>query len=434
MVIRRVTREHPQHSPPEDDLPLFSQREEHASGPPEIPSVGELTAAIRAVLETGFDDVAVRGEISSWRRYDSGHTYFTIKDEHAVLNGVVWRNTPLRHEIGPGMSVVATGRISVYPPRGAYQLSCTSIAPLGVGALQQAFERLRQRLAGEGLFDPERKRPIPNFPRRVGIVTSKNGAALHDILTVLRRRMPLIEVILRSALVQGAGAAEDIARGIEELNDRGGVDVIIVGRGGGSIEDLWAFNEEVVARAIAGSQVPVVSAVGHEVDVTIADYVADLRAPTPTAAAELIVRDRSELIALLHGVEARLTGMITDRLSSERDNLERLLRRAPIARPLDMLHHRAQRLDELAAHLPRRMERRLERLHERIESRAATLRALDPSRVLERGYAIVERNTAVVGSAGTLSPGDALRIHLHDGTVEATVTSATKTPPTTTRS
>jgi hypothetical protein len=242
-------------------------------------SVSELTDRIKEVLETGFPDVWVTGEIGNYTRARSGHVYLTLKDEGAALDAVIWRNTAdrLRHEIGPGMEVLAHGRLNLYAPRGQYQLTIKTIEPRGAGALAQAFEKLRAKLEAEGLFDAELKRPIPYLPAAIGIVTSPTGAAVRDIIKVVRRRFPGTALVLAPARVQGEGAAEEVARGIERLNARGGLDVLIVGRGGGSLEDLWAFNEEPVARAIAASEIPVISAVGHEVDVTIADYVAALR-------------------------------------------------------------------------------------------------------------------------------------------------------------
>jgi exodeoxyribonuclease VII large subunit len=291
MVIRKITKAQV------DELELE----------PIIPTVSELTRRITDLLETRFDQVTVQGEISGWNRAASGHTYFSLKDENALLSAVLWRSRTVGFPIRDGMKVIASGRITVYGPRGQYQLDCQSLVPLGQGELQLAFEQLKARLHAEGLFDQERKKPLPLYPGRIGVVTSRTGAAIRDIVTTLRRRMPSVQVVLRPALVQGAGAAEDIALAIRQLNDLGDIDLLIVGRGGGSIEDLWAFNEEAVARAIHESRLPVISAVGHETDFTIADFVADVRAATPTAAAEIAVRNAEELIDMLRYTEQRMT-------------------------------------------------------------------------------------------------------------------------------
>ena len=272
-----------------------------------VVSVSELTAALRDLVESRFAEVWVEGELSGARVWNTGHLYFTLKDAHAQVKGVMFRSAlqRLRFKPGDGVHVVARGRLSVYEPRGEYQLVCEHMEPHGLGALQLAYEQLRTRLAAEGLFDQARKRPLPALPRRIGVVTSLEGAALRDIIRVLRRRYPNAHVIVAPARVQGEGAARDIARALRQITRIEGVDVVIAGRGGGSIEDLWAFNEEAVARAIAASPVPVISAVGHETDVTIADFVADVRAPTPSAAAEMVVRRKDEFAGHIDALARR---------------------------------------------------------------------------------------------------------------------------------
>src|SRR5215213_3882760 len=273
-----------------------------------ILSVAELTAGIRSSLEAGFGELWVEGEISNCRVWNTGHVYFTLKDETAQLKAVMFRSAYryLKFKVDDGIHVVARGRLSVYEPKGEYQLVCEHLEPQGRGALQLAFEQLKRKLQAEGLFDAARKRPIPALPRKIGIVTSLDGAALKDILKVLARRHPRAHIVVRPVRVQGENAAEDIARALKAIAGVSGVDVVIVGRGGGSIEDLWAFNEEVLARAIAASPVPVISAVGHEVDVTIADFVADLRAPTPSAAAEMVVTGKEEACARIDRLQRRV--------------------------------------------------------------------------------------------------------------------------------
>jgi len=264
-------------------------------------TVTELTRRIKQVLEAGFTSVVVVGEISNLKQHSSGHVYFTLKDENSQLSAVLWRSRVQHVAVMPrdGMKVIVSGRITVYEVRGTYQIDVASISPLGAGELQMAFERLKEKLAAEGLFQRDRKKPLPEYPERIGIVTSRTGAVLHDMVHVFRRRFPALTLVLVPVRVQGAGAAEEIARAVRDLNACGTVDVIIVARGGGSLEDLWAFNEEVVARSIVSSRIPVVSAVGHEVDFTIADFVADLRAPTPSAAAEIVVKDRTAVLEIL---------------------------------------------------------------------------------------------------------------------------------------
>ncbi|MFQ5772424.1 MAG: exodeoxyribonuclease VII large subunit, partial [bacterium] len=264
-------------------------------------SVSELTRQIKFLLESSFPEIWVQGEISNFTHHSSGHMYFSLKDENAQISCVMWRsrNQHLFFTPQDGMKVILDARITVYEKRGAYQLDVLQMQPAGVGELQLAFEQLKNRLREEGLFSEEFKKPIPLYPERIGIVTSPTGAAVQDLISVLQRRFPGIEIIINAARVQGEGAATEIARAIDDFNDYGKVDVLIVGRGGGSLEDLWAFNEEVVARAVFRSKIPIISAVGHEVDFTICDFVADLRAPTPSAAAELAVRHRDELHAFL---------------------------------------------------------------------------------------------------------------------------------------
>jgi exodeoxyribonuclease VII large subunit len=306
--------------PFEDDDEIASPASQ-PSLPRQVPSrriltVTELTVRVRDLLETEFFEVWVEGELSNCRLWNTGHLYFTLKDASAQLRGVVFRSALryLKFKPEDGLRVVARGRLSVYEPKGEYQLVCDHLEPQGLGALQLAFDQLKKRLQDEGLFDAARKRPLPLLPRKIGIVTSLDGAAIRDIIKVLRRRHANAHLIIRPARVQGEGAALEIARGLRSVSRLPGVDVVIVGRGGGSIEDLWAFNEEIVARAIAKSAVPVISAVGHESDVTIADFVADIRAPTPSAAAELVVARKDEFCAGIDRLRARLSASARARL------------------------------------------------------------------------------------------------------------------------
>lgn len=349
-----------------------------------ILTVSGLTALIRGVLEENFEHVWVEGEVSNLATPASGHLYFTLKDGGAQIRCVVFRasSRALRFRLENGMGLVLRGRVSVYEQRGEYQFIAEYLEPKGVGALQLAFSQLKEKLSKEGLFDESRKKPIPGLPRRIGVVTSASGAAIHDILTVLKRRHAGIEVLVRPVKVQGEGAAQEIAEAIGDFNRYGEVDVLIVGRGGGSTEDLWAFNEEVVARAIYASRIPVISAVGHEIDFTIADFVADLRAPTPSAAAEMVAKSREELDAQLVHLTRRLGLAVMRRLSGARDALEALVRATKD--PSLFVGHLQQRVDDLSERLVGAGQRDISLRRERLMTCAHRLRVKNPAVVAER--------------------------------------------------
>jgi exodeoxyribonuclease VII large subunit len=387
-----------------------------------IQTVSEVTRRIKQILEGSFPSVTVQGEISNFKRHTSGHLYFTLKDESAQISCVMWRSRAAGLAFTPddGMKVIVTGRVTVYEVRGNYQIDASSIRPLGVGELQIAFERLKQKLAAEGLFDQDRKKPLPQYPERIGIVTSPTGAALQDMLKIFRRRYPCLTVILDPVRVQGAGAAEEIARAIGEFNEFGDVELIIAGRGGGSLEDLWAFNEEVVARAIASSAIPVVSAVGHEVDFTIADFVADLRAPTPSAAAEMVVPDRLTLLDILRNNSYTMHEKIAHTLEGHRKNILHLLKSYALNRPVDLFRQFSQRLDELTKSMNLSSAHAAEMARVHAASLFQRLNSLDPDRVLRRGYTIVSRDGRIIGSRALVRPHDELDIRFHDGTVKST--------------
>ena len=427
-------------------------------------SVSQLNAAVRALLEEGLPAVWVEGEVSNLRRYPSGHTYFTLKDESAQVSAVLFRGhgATLRFRPEDGLKVVVHGRVGLYEARGAYQIVVEWMEPAGLGALQLALEQLKARLMAEGLLDPRRKRPLPLLPRRIGIVSSPAGAALRDILRVLERRFARVGVVIATARVQGAGAAAEIADGVRALNRLGGLDVIIVARGGGSIEDLWAFNEEVVARAIAASALPVISAVGHEVDVTLADLVADLRAPTPSAAAEMVIVSRGEIADRLAGLQRRLRSAGRLALLASRRRLERAGGAAAFAAVAARLRAAIQNVDDLGGRLHAGLGARLTtarhglallaqrmtpgRLAERVAGRrarlatveararaaatararagrdragalAGRLHALSPLAVLGRGYAICcdAAGGAILKDATAVAPGASVRVRLHRG-------------------
>ena len=395
---------------------------------PSALSVSQLSRYLKELLETNdiLQDIWVKGEISGCRIYPSGHCYFTLKDAEAQLPCVFFKYARIRSaapELHDGMAIAANGRISLYERDGKLQLYVDSIEPLGDGVLFLRFEQLKARLAAEGLFDIERKRPLPAFPSVIGIVTSPQAAALRDMLRVLRTRNPLVQVILSPALVQGAEAPAAIADALDLLNEYGEVDVVIVGRGGGSIEELWAFNEEVVARAIARSRIPVISGVGHETDFTIADFVADHRASTPTAAATAAVPDLAEWLADVQTHGQTLTVLMEDFLAYLADNLARTgrdLQRQSPQHQLDRLH---QQLDDTTALLQTRLQHILSLRGERLHGVALQLHSLSPLLTIARGYAVVRRDSdaAVVTSTQQVQAGDAITIQVTDGHIHARV-------------
>jgi exodeoxyribonuclease VII large subunit len=433
-------------------------------------TVRELIGAVRTALEREYSDVWVEGEISNFRPADSGHLYFTLKDGDAQLRVVMFRSSArlLRFRPENGLQVIARGRVTVYEARGELQLSAEYLEPKGAGALQVAFEQLKAKLEAEGLFARERKKPIPALPRSIGVVTSARGAALQDILNILRRRHESVHVLIYPAQVQGSEAAGEVSAGVLYFNRAKNVDVIIVARGGGSLEDLAAFNDEGLARVIAASKIPLISAVGHETDFTIADFVADLRAPTPSAAAELVIESKRQLDERLEGLGRRLRRAADYRILMSRQALTELAQHGAFARMRDTLARRAQRVDDLVYRLAgaqrslnERWRRRLEwaaarvrhfdlrrvfagmrreidaevsalaavmrtRLFRRraaLEQRLARLEELSPVKILDRGYALVfDASGNLVKDAARLSPGDPIRARLARGSIGATVT------------
>jgi exodeoxyribonuclease VII large subunit len=351
-----------------------------------ILTISQLTAEIKTLLERNFDHVWVEGEISNLRLPGSGHLYFTLKDEKAQIRGVMFRlqNRLLKFEPKDGLQVIGYGRITVYEPRGDYQLILDYLEPKGLGALQLAFEQLKEKLAVEGLFDPARKKPIPHLPQKIGIVTSATGAAIRDILRIIDRRFANVQILLYPVRVQGQGAAQEIAQAIQALNRLPDVDVMIVGRGGGSLEDLWAFNEEIVARAIFSSRIPVISAVGHEVDFTIADFVADLRASTPSAAAELVVRNKVELVQNLKNLERALLQSFRGILDLQQERLFSLTER--LADPRRRLSDQRIRLDDLSSRLAYSLKQGLRRQQDRLRLQQGSLLLLSPAKRLEEYF------------------------------------------------
>lgn len=394
---------------------------------PDAYSITQITTHIREIFEVNehLQDIWVQGEVSNMRRAASGHWYFTLKDAGAQLKAVMWRSSADRQTIRPddGDAIMVHGYISVYEPQGVYQLYADQVRPLGIGDLYARYEELKAFLQAEGLFDPARKRPLPSFPRQIGVVTSPEAAAFQDVQNVLRRRFPLAEVILSPTLVQGADAPPRIVAALERLNQHTQVDVILVCRGGGSIEDLWAFNDERVARAIAASRIPVVTGVGHETDFTIADFVSDLRAPTPSAAAELITPNRDDLRLALRTATDTLYGLLDDTVARRRADLTALRRTLGHVSPLNQVRNLRQRVDDRSARLLNLQHTRLDRLRERLAARSAALLVADPRAILKRGFAIVSRSEdglPVTQSAG-VAPGTGITVQFHDGELKARV-------------
>ena len=388
-------------------------------------SVTQLNEYLKMVIEGDrvLSNVFVRGEISNFKLYSSGHAYFTLKDDAGQLKSVMFRSYFSRLAFMPedGMRVIAHGRVSVYESSGQYQLYVDDLQPDGAGSLAMRFEQLKRKLAAEGLFDEARKRPLPPMPKRIGVITSPSGAAVHDIINVLGRRFPAAEMILYPSEVQGAQAPAQLISGVEFFSMTGRVDVIILGRGGGSAEDLWAFNDEYLARAVASCSVPVISAVGHESDFTICDFVADRRAPTPSAAAEIAVPDMGEILRGLASMKIGLQTSMQKRITQERRILGQITASRVFTRPEQMLDHFRMHLDEREADLNRAIEQALLQRKQSTASMAGKLQALNPLSILSRGYATVSRDGASITSVKQINDNDTLDIRMADGSVRATV-------------
>jgi len=386
---------------------------------PRIYSVSELTAELKTLLEDTFTGVWVEGEISNFKHHTSGHMYFTLKDDRGQVRAVMFRgsNRGLQFRPEDGLAVIVFGNVTIYEPRGEYQVYVEYMEPKGLGALQLAFEQLKTRLEAEGLFDPARKRPIPLLPKKIGLVTSPSGAAIRDILQIIHRRFANVQVLIFPVRVQGEGAAAEIVEGIESLNKRGDLDVLIVARGGGSIEDLWAFNEEVVARAIYASQTPVISAVGHETDFTIADFVADVRAPTPSAAAELVISRKAELSQRVDDLFSRLVSHMRYRAERSGERLRSLERHLRLLSPLERVKRQRERLRDGALALQSSMSHRLALWRGDLRTAAARLDSLSPLAILARGYSVCRRlpDLSILTRAASVAEGGRVEVLLHQG-------------------
>ena len=398
-----------------------------------ILSVTQINEYIRSRMDADsmLGNVAIRGEISNYKVYPSGHHYFTLKDGSAALKCVMFKGSAMRLRFRPdnGVKVIAMGKISVFPRDGAYQLYCTAMAMDGIGDLHAAFEALKQKLAAQGLFDPAHKKPLPQYPKTIGIITSSAGAALHDMLRILKKRYPLTRVLLLPVRVQGAEAPGEIAAAIGYADRYKLADLLIVGRGGGSIEDLWAFNEEIVAHAIFRCSIPVISAVGHEPDVTISDYVADLRAATPSNAAELAVPDQDALRQTLDSVSSSMCAALTRQLRSARQHLKVLSDSPALRSPMGYFEQRRINLEHLRQRLVAAQGTQLDRKRQRYIAQTAKLDAMSPLKVLTRGYAMTQSaDGTVIRSVKQVHPGDSLKISLSDGTLSAAVTDIQEVP------
>ena len=388
-------------------------------------SVTQLTQYIKLLLDRDeiLSQVCVRGELSNYKAHSSGHQYFTLKDEGAVISCVMFRSDAMKMRFRPesGMKVILYGRVSLFPKSGQYQIYVTAMQPDGVGALAVAYEQLKRRLHEEGLFDPAHKQSLPNYPHRVALITSPTGAAVRDMTRILGRRWPMAEVLVCPVRVQGEGAAEEIAQMLDYVDKHQLADVIITGRGGGSLEDLWAFNEEIVARAIYRCTIPVISAVGHEPDVTISDYVADVRAATPSNAAEIAVQDEAAIRSSLRQLQLRLEQAEGRKLTQLRQRLDALAQKPVMKRPEAYLQQQELQLEMLRQRLEHAGTGVVQKNALRFQRAAAKLDALSPLKVLSRGYAMVTREDAVVRSVTQLEPGDPVAVALSDGTVQCTV-------------
>ena len=382
-------------------------------------SVTELNNYVKRILETdeNLKNVFVTGEISNFKNHYSGHMYMTIKDEGGAIKSVMFSSYASRLKFVPenGMKVIVFGSVSLYNKDGTYQLYITDMQPDGVGALNLAYEQLKEKLQNEGLFNADLKKPIPQFPQKIGVMTAPDGAAVRDIFSVLKRRYPVAEIVFCPVAVQGATAAPEIAKAIKLFNEKNAADVLIVGRGGGSLEDLWAFNEEVVARAIFESQIPVISAVGHETDFTIADFVADLRAPTPSAAAELAVPDIFELKSDLLGLKQHLSVLMRNKIYTEKEKIENFEKQITILNPSNKIKNSRQELSNFYEKVVNLMTLKMNDEKAKISLLSSKLNALSPLEVLSRGYSISYKNEMPIKSVGDVKTGDNIKIRVADG-------------------
>ena len=385
----------------------------------EILTVSELTKLIKVSLEEEFSEISVKGEISNFKAHVSGHWYFNLKDSGALINCAMWKglNNYVFFTPEDGMKIIVTGRITVYPPRGNYQIEVRSMKPAGEGELQAAFERLKRKLQAEGLFDTKFKKPIPSFPNKIGIVTAVDGAAFRDMISVARRRFPLTEILIAPAKVQGEGAAQTIVECIELLNTRKDIDLIIIGRGGGSLEDLWAFNEEIVARAVFASSIPVISAVGHEIDFTISDFVADFRAPTPSAAMEIATPDREDLMDTILQFSLKTSDNISYILDVKKQVIFNILNSYGFRIPQDKVRIKTQELDNLLYRVQQKFDAKMIGIKNKFSILSKILEANDIRKILEKGFVLVKQNSEFVTRAESFAGDKTASLNFYDNEI-----------------
>jgi exodeoxyribonuclease VII large subunit len=392
-----------------------------------IYTVTEITKEIKNQLEENLPAVWVEGEVSNYLLHSSGHRYFSLKDEDAQIRCTLWRfrGNGLKFEPADGMKVIAWGSITVYERNGQYQLDVAELIPAGLGKLEIAFRKLKEKLFQEGLFDEEHKKPLPRFPETIGVVTSPTGAAIRDIIRIIHNRFPSVKIIVKGVRVQGEGAAEEIAQGIKEFGEYQKVDVIIVGRGGGSLEDLWAFNEEEVARAIYDSDIPVISAVGHQIDFVISDFVADLRAPTPSAAAQMVVPERDVILNQIITNARKLYTSLVSLIDQSEHRLKSAVTSYGFRRPYDIITQRSQKLDEMTRQLEDKLKNHFEIKSNAISLLEEKLKALSPSAVLKRGYSITRRlpDLKIIKDVGILKKEDRIEVKVYKGRLKSKVES-----------
>lgn len=386
----------------------------------QIFSVSEITKSVKFILESTFEKITIEGEISNFKAHGSGHWYFNLKDEEAVINCTMWKglNNYVFFSPEDGMKVIVTGRITVYPPRGSYQLDVKSMKLAGIGELQAAYERLKRKLFEEGLFDDEYKKQIQSYPKKIGLITATDGAAIKDMISVAERRFPLVELIIAPTKVQGAGAAENIVENIKKLNHFKDIDVIIIARGGGSIEDLWAFNEEIVARAIFNSKIPIITGVGHEVDFTIADFVSDLRAPTPSVAMELATPNIDDLKTFIKDSYSLSCELIEENLKNYKIETEQFLRSYSYRYPLEKINKFNQTLDYEILKLKNLIEKRSTKLANKINLLTKTLDAHNLEKSLKKGFALIKQNAKFVTRKEKFNSAKPALIKFYDGELE----------------
>ncbi len=385
----------------------------------DVLTVSELTKQIKISLEESFSELRVEGEISNFKAHNSGHWYFNLKDSGAVICCTMWKglNSYVFFTPEDGMKVLVSGKISVYPPRGSYQIDVRSMKPSGIGELQAAFERLKQKLAAEGLFDSKYKKPIPAYSKKIGIVTAIDGAAFKDMISVAERRFPMVELVIAPSKVQGSGAAISISQSIRQLN-KTDVNLIIIGRGGGSIEDLWAFNEEIVAREIFKSKIPIISGVGHEIDFTIADFVADLRAPTPSAAMELATPNKEDFFAFINDFSYNSTQKIMENINNSKRAVSQIINSYVFRVPIDMVRNKTQQIDNLHTWLHQKIDKRFLRSKNQLNLLSNKIESYDVKRILKRGFVLVQQNSNYISRAANFKNNVPAELIFHDDKIE----------------